>query len=407
MDGVTHTVARRTARSWPAAIRLRMPRPPWRRILAGTAAIIVVLVASTIGSTLAHLHVPAPTGEYAVGRVSAVLEDGSRPETATSSTSDHRHLRILAWYPAVADTGIAAAYVEDLEQIGDGLIASGSVGALDVAGLGMVSTSARAEAEVAASGDGHPVVVLSPGNATNVDFYASLAEDLASHGFVVIGIDHPYQSAAVALGETVAVYAGDPPLVEAAGVVRARIEERVSDIGFVLDRLAADGAGIEGLARQLDLDRVGVIGHSNGGLAAVQICDDPRVRACANLDGQNLGGPFGTRADPTAPANPFLFLTKETELHPALADAFEAGRSGTFRVIVPAAEHDSFTDGPLFRPRLLPAAGLAEHVTTVTRGFTLAFLEHALADGPRSAFGEVDARTDVQVFVYPLSRSAE
>jgi hypothetical protein len=102
-----------------------------------------------------------------------------------------------------------------------------------------------------------------------------------------------------------------------------------------------------------------------------------------------------------------MFLTKETDLHPALADAFEAGGSGTFRVVVPAAEHDSFTDGPLFRPRLLPTSGQAEHVTTISRGFTLAFLDHTLRGAPREAFGEVDAQTDVQVFVYPLVRPAE
>jgi dienelactone hydrolase len=406
MDGVTHALVRRTARSRPA-IRLRMPRPPWRRIIAGIAAFSLALTLSAIFSTLAHLHVPAPTGEYAVGRVSALLDDESRAEPATPSQSDHRRLRMVAWYPAIAGTGTAGAYVEDLDAIGDGLVASGSIGSFELAGLGMVTTSSRIGAEVAASGDGHPVVLLSPGNATNVDFYASLAEDLASHGFVVIGIDHPYQSAAVALGDTVAVYAGDPPMADAAEVIGARIEERVADMGFVLDRLAIDGAGIEGLDGQLDLDRLAVIGHSNGGIAAVQICDDPRVHACVNLDGQNLGGPFSTRADPSAPANPFLFLTKETDLHPVLADAFEAGGAGTFRVVVPAAEHDSFTDGPLFRPRLLPAAGMAEHVTTVTRGFTLAFLDHVLADGPRSAFGDVDAQTDVQVFVYPLVRSAK
>jgi hypothetical protein len=40
------------------------------------------------------------------------------------------------------------------------------------------------------------------------------------------------------------------------------------------------------------------------------------------------------------------------------------------------------------------------------RGFTLAFLEHVLAVGSRSAFGEIDAQTDVQVYVYPIVRAA-
>jgi pimeloyl-ACP methyl ester carboxylesterase len=191
-------------------------------------------------------------------------------------------------------------------------------------------------------------------------------------------------------------------MAQAGVVTRARIDERVADIGFVLDRLAADAAGFAALDARLDLDRVAVIGHSNGGLAAVQICDDPRVSACANIDGQNVAGPFVTGADPTAPANPFLFLTKEAELHPVLAQAFEAGGPDGYRVVVPAASHDSFTDGPRFQPRLLPLEGTADAVMTVTRGFLVAFLDHTLRGAPQEVLGEVHAPTDVLVEVYPL-----
>lgn len=100
-----------------------------------------------------------------------------------------------------------------------------------------------------------------------------------------------------------------------------------------------------------------------------------------------MAGPFGTGADPVAPAKPFLFLTKEAELHPALARAFEAGGSGGYRVVVPAAAHDSFTDGPRFQPRLLPIAGTADDVMTVTRGFLVAFLDQALRGGAAGGVG--------------------
>ena len=380
---------------------IRVRRPPWRRLLLVALALAILLGTSTLGSTMAHLSLPATTGDHAVGKVTTVIIDPDRGEPATADGDDRRAVRLVAWYPARPDTGEPAAYIEGLERIGDGLVASGSIGELERIGLEVVTTSARRDADVADAG-AHPVAILSPGNATNVEFYGALAEELASHGYVVIGIDHPYQSAAVTIGETVATYAGDPPMSEAAATVAARIDERAADIGFVIDRLAADAAGLDLLRDRLDLERVAVIGHSNGGLAAVQVCDDPRVRACANIDGQNLAGPFGTGTDPTAPANPFLFLTKEAQLHPALADAFEAGDTGAFRVVVPAAQHDSFTDGPRFRPRLLPIGNSADAVTAVTRGFVLAFLDHTLRDAPRSVFGEVDALTDVYVSVYPL-----
>lgn len=355
-----------------------------------------------MASTLLHLRTPDPTGMHAVGKDAALLEDGSRAEVATEAAGDHRQVRAVAWYPAVAGTGEPAEYIDGLDRIGDALVASGSIDGLARTGLDWVTTAARRNATVADSGERYPVVIVSPGNATNVEFYAGLAEELASHGYVVIGLDHPYQSAAVAIGETVAAYSGDAPMAQAEAVTRARIDERVADIGFVLDRLEADAAGFATLDSRLDLDRVAVIGHSNGGLAAAQICDDPRVSACANIDGQNMAGPFGMGTDPAAPAKPFLFLTKEAELHPALAEAFEAGGSGGYRVVVPAAAHDSFTDGPRFQPRILPMEGTADAVMTVTRGFLLAFLDHTLLGAPQEVWGGVRAPTDVLVEVYPL-----
>ena len=401
---MTHSIAGRPVRAWPRArtVHLRPPVLSWRRISAIALVLVAVLATSSAASTLIHLQTPEPTGIHAVGKDAVLIEDASRAEALTETPGDHRQVRVVAWYPAVADTGEAAPYLADLDRIGDGLVASGSVSELARLGLGLVTTAARHDATVAATRDTYPVVILSPGNATNVEFYGALAEELASHGYVVFGLDHPFQSAAVAIDDTVATYSGDAPMDRAEVVTRARIDERVADISFVLERLAADAAGFAALDTRLDLDRVAVVGHSNGGLAAVQICDDPRVSACVNIDGQNMAGPFGTGTTPAAPANPFLFLTKETELHPALADAFEAGGPGGYRVVVPAAAHDSFTDGPRFQPRLLPIAGTADDVMTVSRGFVLAFLDHTLGEAPQDLLGEVSAPTDVLVEVYPL-----
>ena len=62
---------------------------------------------------------------------------------------------------------------------------------------------------------------------------------------------------------------------------------QAADLASVADQLAqlpADAAGL--LAGRLDLDRLGGLGHSFGGNAALQWCrDDRRCRAAANLDG--------------------------------------------------------------------------------------------------------------------------
>jgi alpha-beta hydrolase superfamily lysophospholipase len=249
--------------------------------------------------------------------------------------------------------------------------------------------------------------VLSPGNATNVAFYATIAEELASHGYVVAGVDHPYQVAAVVLPDgTVASYDAVPdqlPVSERQAAVAAKIEERVADIRFVLDQLASlarDGSLLEG---RLDLDQVGIMGHSNGGLAAVEACrEDVRLRACLNVDGQQAGGPFSVAPGGVAPDQPFLFLTKETALHPALAERFEAAGEGAYRVVIPEARHEQFADGPLFQPALLPIGRPAERVLVTARGFAQAFFSRYLAGASPSVFSRVPAPADVYVNVYPL-----
>ncbi|HYH92201.1 MAG TPA: hypothetical protein VD763_03495 [Candidatus Saccharimonadales bacterium] len=359
-------------------------------------------VGSVTMSTVLHLAVPAPTGQFAVGRTSVLLMDAARDEPATPALDDHRRLRLVTWFPAVTGTGDPAPYVEDLDRIADGLIASGSIGSVEALGLGLVRDPARTGATPALAHPA-PVVLLSPGNATNVGFYAALAEDLASHGFVVVGIDHPYQVAAVDLGDAVAVYAGDPPLDQASAVVPARIDERVADVGSVLDTLERDPSAIVGEAMPLDLTRIGIIGHSNGGVTAAVACADARLVACVNIDGQLAGGPLSARPGPAAPTKPFLYLTKETDLAAPLAALLEAGGPSTYRVVVPAAMHDTFGDGPMFRPRILPQANLADDVVTVARGVALAFFDHTLRDASAGVFRALPAPLDLKIEVYPLT----
>lgn len=382
----------------------QLPRPPVRRILAVAVVAVLALVASGAISTLTHLRIPAPTGPYAVGKHVTAFTDPTRPERNTVAADDRRELRLVTWYPAVAGTGEPAAYIEGLEEIRDALVASGSVEAIAAAALDAVKDPSRRGATVSPAEATYPVILLSPGNATNVEFYGSLAIDLASRGFVVIGIDHPYQSGAVALRTGVAAYSGDAPMAEAEAVTQDRIDERVADFTAVLDGLAAGRIDVGLAGADLDLSRVGLMGHSNGGVAAAEACRDARVSACLNVDGQLAGGPFSARPDPGAPTKPFLFLTKETELHPVLAERFEAGGEGTFRVVVAAATHDAFTDGPMFHPRLLPIASTADAVHAVTRDTVAAFFAHTLDDAPVSVFQDLTAPTHVQVSVYPLVR---
>jgi len=367
----------------------------------------VAVLALAASASWSHLGLPEPVGDLAVGRTTLVLVDSSRSEPASAEPQDSRNVPLVVWYPARAGTGLPAAYVDGRDGLSEALVSTGELSSLEVAALRWVRPHARDDADVAESEARYPVLLLSPGNATNVDFYAALAEDLASHGYVVVGLNHPYHVTATRLDDgTVATYLPDAAPAGGAGAeaaTRGKISERVADVRFVLDQLPAlaDEGTVAG--GRLDLHRIGIVGHSNGGITAVTACrQDARLVACANLDGQLAGGPFGAQAQHRAPEQPFLFVTKEASLHPAIGARFEEAGSGAFRAVVPAASHEEFADGPLLTPSLLPLPRSAEQVVAATRGLVSAFFDHALRGLPVTILGDIDARTDLFINAYPL-----
>jgi len=380
------------------ARRLGGFKPPWRILLLAVATLFALLV----GSTAAHLTVLSPTGSHPVGRDRVVLVDADRPESHTPESGDVRSVPIQLWYPAEADTGTPAAYVDELDGIAEGLTASGTLSGVQVAALFIVRTGALDGAAIAAGR--HPVIVLSPGNQTNVAFYGSLAEELASHGYLVVGVDHPFQVAATTIaGGQVAIYDTAMDTGDVGSSVAAKIDERVADVMFVLDSFRSDDAKLAPFVARADLNRIGVLGHSNGGLTAFEVCRaDPTLDACLNMDGQGAGGPFGNQSDASAPPVPFLFLTKETLLHPAIGNRFEAARSSAVRAVVPDASHDNFTDGPLFQPGINPMTTSAQRVMTSVRSVTLAFFDQWLMESRDRPYDGLVAPADIFINVYPL-----
>jgi predicted dienelactone hydrolase len=148
--------------------------------------------------------------------------------------------------------------------------------------------------------------------------YSALAEDLASHGYVVIGFDAPYRSELVAFpdGRVITRTEQNDPerCLEVSGDEQERCIEPIlqawaTDMAFVLDRLAAlntdDPSGT--FTGRLDLSRVGVFGLSMGGAEAAQFCHkDPRCKAGVDVDGALHGNVIEAGIN-----RPFMFLLSD------------------------------------------------------------------------------------------------
>jgi hypothetical protein len=150
----------------------------------------------------------------------------------------------------------------------------------------------------------------------------SLTEDLASHGYVVVGFDAPYRSSVVVFpnGTTIArAPQNKADLLN--GLQQEQLATRLvqvwsDDLGFALDqleRLNTSNPSGRFLGR-LDMKRVGVFGHSLSGATALQFCDDDsRCTAGIDMDGAPLGSVLRDGV-----TQPFMFLLSD---HQSESDA--------------------------------------------------------------------------------------
>jgi dienelactone hydrolase len=357
-------------------------------------------------SLFLQLELPAPTGPYAVGQTILRWVDSSRPEVLTDEPGDSREVVVVVWYPATPRTGMQSVYFPGLSKVSQALRESGELSGWEVFGLQFVRSNNYLDAEPLKAKGPFPVVLLSPGNGTNAEFYASLASEIASHGYIVVAINHPYDVPAVELsGGSIALYNKSQWSLSMSAhqaYTAERIKVRTADVSFVLDQLEImNGNPKNRFAGFLDLNAVAVAGHSLGGITASEVCKaDARFKACLNFDGLQNGGPFSTEVSATPPAQPFLFLTKESQLHPKLIEKFES-TSESYWVVIHGASHESFTDGPVLRPSFLPGPNQADHLMSLIQTYTLAFLEQALKGEPASLLSKGIDGQDVSVKVFP------
>ena len=209
--------------------------------------------------------------------MSVCLKDVSRPDPWAAGVNA-RELMVSLWYPAAPSDGPRARYMTPAESRLQ-LTSRGITGVPpDV--LSTVRTNAVLDATPAGRQRSLPLVVLSPGFTSPRSTLTALAEDLASHDYVVAGIDHTYESFATAFpdGRVTTCLAREAPRRGRAFWEKV-VTGRAADVSFVLGELTSahpawPGAGL------IDPSRMAMAGHSAGGAAAIAaMLADSRVRA--------------------------------------------------------------------------------------------------------------------------------
>ena len=285
--------------------------------MAGRAAWLAVMVICTHTTATAAqqpqaadpLVTPAPTGPDAVGRRLLHWVDSTRREP---TDRDHpREIMVWIWYPAAA-VGNVAPERPLAGGWGDRHAEESTpkVGASAAAALRDLRVHARTDAPLAAVPAALPVLLFFPGLGWLPTDYSTVAEDLASHGYVVVGVAPTGLSALVQLpdGREVPRSLGFGPSI---GTDQVHAHEDAAFVMTLLRRLSTDEIGE--LATRLDLSRVGAFGHSLGGTTALVLAGrDTSIRAALNIDGDPMGEVRDVR-----PRQPILLLSSDA---PSIAE---------------------------------------------------------------------------------------
>jgi hypothetical protein len=379
---------------------------------------------------------PAPTGTYAIGRVSYAVGKAM----------------VHVWYPAdeKANKGkVVAPYMPGFDEVrpklSDADIADLFRPAVYTGPESLPETHFIENARMPAGRTKYPLLVFSHGWGNPTYLYTAEIEDIVSHGYIVAAIDHPGDSAWVRFPDgrltLFAQQAFDAAAQKPRGLndyAKARTEAMTEDNSAALTeilRLANTRTLHAPFQGRIDKRKIGALGHSIGGLTAARSCQtDPRLKACMDQDSaDNRGSPFIVSGlDQTERQPFFLFVAASADvwsqraLNPDDAELAQQKLArpefnaimkqqqenqtkqlasipgGSYRLMLfdlPGFSHRSFTDQTLLATAIDHEEAL--HNFQVAQAYTLAFFDKHLKGDTKTILdkGErVDNRARLEKF---------
>ncbi len=307
-----------------------------------------LLLVSFLMATLVPIaRLPSPHGKYPVGTTTFHLVDGHRQEIYSRDVRAKRELMVQVWYPgeqSIAVRQTPVPYMPASNSLAPYL--ANPLFSIVASHLHLITTHSYASLPIAHDSGKFPVLIFSHGLMGGRIQNTVLCEELASHGYVVVGIDHTYDCSfaifpqATVLTQLVQPWQADLPKIDEVGLT-----VRVADVEFVRDELARLDRSDALFKGRLDLERSGVFGHSFGGQTAIMVCaTDKRFKAGLSLDGYTLISPDGART-------PLMLMHADRPGDPYGTDYFLQKTKGPhFDLKLLKSLHANFTDLALLTP---------------------------------------------------------
>ncbi len=313
-----------------------------------------------------------PTGNYKIGTAVFFLNDSDRNEIYTHKKNDFRRILVRAWYPSDSCNNNFTDYLSGYSPLtlATHFLWLGATPG-DFKKLSSVKTNSCMKIPVSNRKKRFPVIIFSHGYGMSLpQFYSTLTENLASNGYIVLAITHPYES--IMINYPDGTDTGRKNVINLLKFMRKlkgfrRINfktdntkdklklikkikkegtfinrsnhEWVEDSKLVVDNLFGESEFDWGvLKNRFDTTKIGALGHSFGGSSTGEFCfEDNRVKAGINLDGWQYGNVIEKGL-----TCPFLFIGAP---HNDWFDLFyKNSKSDFYKVIIPDLRHFSFSD---------------------------------------------------------------
>jgi dienelactone hydrolase len=372
----------------------------------------------------ATLALPAPTGQYRVAASRWIVTDPVRQETF--APGGPRRIEVIVWYPAAAGARPVprSTYLfSGADEVRTFATLLGNRSALDE--LIDLKAEAMSDAPPLPGRRRLPLLLFSHGYTGVPSASNTLLQDLASHGYIVLSIVHPYEATASSIDS------GVPALMlDASGKFHPQIQSvfdewkteddvlrqvtsasddeeqlrllrgylgRLTHTGIALQRWVDDvrtvvsqfdrvprASHIARVLARAELGRFGVFGHSMGGVMAGEFClGERRCAAALNLDGSPQ---YGSMIERTL-GRPLMMVYSARPGRLGASDAiYNRAAAPYYRVDVADTRHLDFTDmvwWPALRARKITGAIEGDRAVAITRAVVREFFDQELS-GRRS-----------------------
>jgi predicted dienelactone hydrolase len=269
-------------------VKTKIKTPRIVKITVISLSCIFLLLTSILAYALPVFKLPKPVGSQAVGIKYFHLVDEKLNDPFLDKSTKKRELMVKVYYPAMKDSTKPYDlffHSPELLKIFAGFYHMPN---FIFNHLNLIKTNSKEDLQLSDKEQSYPVILFSHGAGTSMEVQTSQCEDLASQGYIVVAIDHTYASAGTVFPDRIVSQSEATTDFNTPEPAEIITQIMADDSKFVMDKLEEMNEGKMNtiFKEKLNLDKIGVIGHSVGGAVAYNLANnDSRVKAAIDLDG--------------------------------------------------------------------------------------------------------------------------